>query len=103
MIRIIKGAPLPAEVRALVDAHPLGTAAHLLRAVGLSVFVGGFLAMMTSIMLSPPIGRYPVPDAVIVVAAGVALAGAVLIHQGNLLYLRVVTTTLHDSEHEPVQ
>ncbi|MFL0295303.1 hypothetical protein ACJH6J_30475 [Mycobacterium sp. SMC-18] len=96
MMRIIKGAPLPIEVRAQVDAHPLGTAAHLLRAVGLAVCVGGLFAMVASILTGAPVSSHqPVPDAVVIVAAAIGLTGAVLIHQGTTLYQRVVTTKLH--------
>lgn len=101
MIRIIKGEPLPTEMRAQVDAHPLGTAAHLLRAVGLAVFTGAFLTTLASILLSAPFGRLAVPDAVVIVAVGVAMAGAVLIHQGTTLYQRVVTTKLHPTATSP--
>lgn len=99
-IRIVKGEMWPMEVRSLVDEHPLGIAAHLLRAIGLSITVGGLFVMTGAIAASV---LASVSATAVLTAAGTALAGAMLVHQGTALHSRVVKTKRHDTAAESVR
>jgi hypothetical protein len=95
MIRIVKGEPLSMEVRSQIDRHPLGIVAHVLRAIGLSITVGGLFVMIVAAAASVLV---PVSAIAVLTAAGAALAGALLIHQGTELHYCVVQTKLHETE-----
>ncbi len=95
MIRIIKGKPLPPKVRARVNQHPLGIAAHLLHPIGFAITVGALFVMFTAIAASAvaPIDT----TTTVLTAAGTAFAGAALISQGDSLYRRVVKAELDET------
>ena len=100
MIRIAKGEPLPMGMRSLVDQHPLANAAHLLRAIGLSITAGGLFVMTGAIAASVLV---PMSAIAVLTAAGTTLAGATLVHQATELRYRVVKMKLHETEAESVR
>lgn len=93
MIRIISE-PLPPEVRARIDEHPLGFAAHLLHAIGFAITVGGLFVMFLAIAAS---AVEPIGTTTVLTAAGTAFAGLVLISQGDSLYRRAVKAELDET------
>lgn len=99
MIHVVRGEPLPMEVRPSVGRHHLGTAGHVLRAVGLALMVGAMFVVFATVATAAMVVVSPL---VVVASAGTSLAGLVLIHQGSSLIDRVTSSGLHPSSAEPV-
>lgn len=98
MIQIVRGAQLSLDEQARLARHPLGTAAHILRAVGWAFAAAGFIAFVLA-----AVGIIAVPSAhvgltTVLVASGVMVFGAVLGHQATELHFRAVKLELRTTE-----
>lgn len=98
MIQIVKGAQLSLDQQARLARHPLGSAAHILRAVGIASFAAGFIALVLT-----AVGIIAVPSAHVgltpaLMAACVTIFGAALSHQAADLHFRAVKLELHTTK-----
>ncbi|MDM2496782.1 hypothetical protein PP564_24105 [Mycobacteroides abscessus] len=93
MIQVIKGEPLSIEVRARVDRHPLGVAAHVMRTIGLAAVLVGLTLMTDGALLSYHLAL-PIGMGVPLGGFGTGIVGAVLLHQGTELGYRVIRNEL---------